>query len=113
MSLWISATPCLAKVTRENGKIVMEESDYRFFITRIQTLEAKSESLEKVLAEERASFDVYIDNVIKEREARKARDEKVRRSKLMPGIIVGGGFGSDSGKPQGVVGLGWKLLIGW
>ena len=45
----------------------MEEADYRFFITRIKTLEAENAALNKSIADERASFDVYVEGVQKER----------------------------------------------
>ena len=56
-----------AEVRRSNGRIVMEEADYRFFITRIKALEAENAALTKAIAEERSSFDVYVSNVQEER----------------------------------------------
>ena len=41
-----------AEVRRSDGKIVMEEADYRFFITKIETLSTENEALKRVLAVE-------------------------------------------------------------
>lgn len=118
---WVG--PVSAEVKRSNGKIVMEESDYRFFISRIVALEAETTALKNVLAEERASFDVYVLNVRKEREAHSGRsaayerriDElaedirSLRRQKILPGILVGGGM-NTKGNLEGFVGVGWKIF---
>lgn len=113
------------EVRQANGKIVMEEADYRFFITKIETLTAENEALKRVLSDERASFDVYVSNVQAERKARTELDrlnaekiarlekqaERMKRRQYWPGLIVGGGYGTDGDGVQGVVGLGWK--VGW
>ena len=124
------ATGCLLRpawpeVKRVNSKIVMEEADYRFFITKIETLSAENEALKRVLADERASFDVYAANVQAERKARTELDrlnaekaarlqkqiEALKRRQYWPGVIIGGGVGTDGDGVQGVIGLGWK--VGW
>ena len=48
----------------------MEEADYRFFITKIETLQAENAALKDALSNERASFDVYIAAVQQERKLR-------------------------------------------
>ena len=101
----------------------MEEADYRFFVTRIKALEAETSALKRVLEQERASFDVYMTNVRSERKARSELDklneakiarlsaqiERLRKQKYWPGLILGGGWGTDGDGLQGVVGLGWKV----
>jgi len=101
----------------------MEEADYRFFITRIQELEAEAGALRRTLEQERASFDVYVLGVEAERAAReelaalneaalaeaRAKLEQRRRREWLPGLIFGGGAGTDGDGLQGVVGLGWKV----
>ena len=117
--------PAWPEVKRSNGKIVMEEADYRFFITKIETLQTENESLKRVLSDERASFDVYVSNVQAERKARVEVDlmqaervarlqkqvEDLKRRRYWPGVIIGGGYGTDGDGVQGVIGLGWK--VGW
>ena len=112
-----------AEVRRSDGKIVMEEADYRFFITRIGELQAEADALRRVLEQERASFDVYASGVQAERAAREALDRmnagevtrlrkelgRMERRRWWPGLIVGGGYGTDGDGVQGVVGLGWKV----
>lgn len=112
-----------AEVRRSDGKIVMEEADYRFFITRIGELQAEADALRRVLEQERASFDVYVSGVQAERAAREALDRmnagevarlrkelgRMERRRWWPGLIVGGGYGTDGDGVQGVVGLGWKV----
>lgn len=101
----------------------MEEADYRFFITRIEALEAETAALRRVLEQERASFDVYVSNVKAERKARVELDalnaeriarlerqaERMKRRQYWPGLIFGGGWGTDGDGFQGVAGLGWKV----
>ena len=105
----------------------MEETDYRFFITRIEitrieTLQAENTALKDVLAGERASFDVYIATVQQERklrsEERKLLEESlsrkmasVRRQRYIPSLIFGGGVGTEGNGAQAFIGLGWK--VGW
>ena len=112
--------PAIAEVKRSNGRIVMEEADYRFFITRITSLEAENTALKKVLEYERASFDVYIASVQQERKLHseerqlleKRLSEKlasVRRQRYIPSLIFGGGVGSEGNGAQAFVGLGWKV----
>ena len=122
------ATPCFVRpawpeVRRSDGKIVMEEADYRFFLTRIEALEAETAALKRVLGQERASFDAYVSNVKAERAARVELDrmnaeeiarlqkqaERMKRRQYWPGLIFGGGYGTDGDGVQGVVGLGWKV----
>ena len=126
MSLWLLATLCLttlptaAEVRQSNGHIVMEESDYRFFITKIETLQAENATLKDALANERASFDVYMATVQKERklrsEERKLLEESIsqkmaalRRQRYIPSLIFGGGVGTDGNGAQAFIGLGWKV----
>ena len=130
MSLLILGTGCLprpesaaAEVQRRDGRIVMEEADYRFFITKIETLTTENKALKRVLSNERASFDVYVSNVQAERKARVELDrlhaekiailqkqvEKLKRRQYWPGVIIGGGYGTDGDGVQGVIGLGWKV----
>ena len=101
----------------------MEEADYRFFITKIETLTTENKALKRVLSNERASFDVYVSNVQAERKARVELDrlhaekiailqkqvEKLKRRQYWPGVIIGGGYGTDGDGVQGVIGLGWKV----
>ena len=126
--MWMLATPCFVRpawpeVRRSDGKIVMEEADYRFFLTRIEALEAETAALKRVLGQERASFDAYVSNVKAERAARVELDrmnaeeiarlqkqaERMKRRQYWPGLIFGGGYGTDGDGVQGVVGLGWKV----
>ena len=115
-------TPTAAEVRRSNGRIVMEEADYRFFITRIKTLEAETAALTKAIAEERSSFDVYVSSVQAERtlhaeqvalheqriEQLSWRIRRLNRQKVLPGLLVGGGM-STHGDLEGFVGIGWKI----
>ena len=100
----------------------MEEADYRFLITRITTLEAENASLKDVLKSERASFDIYMTAVQRERklhsEERKLIEEKysknlaaINRHRYIPSLIFGGGVGSEGNGAQAFIGLGWK--VGW
>ena len=122
MATLCCATPVTAEVRRSNGRIVMEEADYRFFITRIKALEAENAALTKAIAEERSSFDVYASSVQEERKLRAEQaalyerrvDElsedvrRLKRQKALPGILVGGGM-NTKGNLEGFVGLGWKI----
>ena len=94
------ATPVTAEVRRSNGRIVMEEADYRFFITRIKALEAENAALTKAIAEERSSFDVYVSNVQEERKLHAEQtalyerrvdelSEDVRRLKRQKALLSG------------------------
>ncbi|MBQ9565202.1 MAG: hypothetical protein IJU98_06395 [Synergistaceae bacterium] len=107
---------------RSNGHIVMEEADYRFFITKIETLQAENVALKNALKAERASFDVYISTVQQERKLRteerqlleKRLNEKlsaIRRQRYVPSLIFGGGVGTEGNGAQAFIGLGWK--VGW
>ena len=101
----------------------MEEADYRFFITRIEALDAETAGLKQALKRERASFDEYIVNVQKERFARRELDvmrekkiaelekeaERAKQRRYIPGIILGGGYDFDGDGVNAVVGLGWKV----
>ena len=122
MATLCCATPVTAEVRRSNGRIVMEEADYRFFITRIKALEAENAALTKAIAEERSSFDVYASSVQEERKLRAEQaalyerrvDElsedvrRLKRQKALPGVLVGGGM-NTKGNLEGFVGLGWKI----
>lgn len=94
---------------------MMEEQEYRFFITRIRELEAENTSLREVLIRERASHDAYVVSVDRERaawgELRAALMRKIARYEnrvWIPGVILGGGA-TTRGELEGVVGLGWKI----
>ena len=101
----------------------MEEADYRFFITRIEALDAETAGLKQALKRERASFDEYIVNVQKERFARRELDvmrekkvaelekeiDRYKQRRYIPGIILGGGYDFDGDGVKAVVGLGWKV----
>lgn len=100
----------------------MEEADYRFFITRIKALEAENAALNKSIADERASFDVYVEGVRKERALHaeqtaiyeRRMDEladdvwRLKRRNALPGLLVGGGM-NTKGNLEGFIGLGWKV----
>lgn len=104
----------------------MEESEYRFFITQIRSLEATNSALSNNLKEERVSFDVYVQNqeIVREQwkrayDAQKSIEceyqtqiSKMKEKKYLPGIIFGAGSatGSDGGI-QVIGGLGWKIDI--
>jgi hypothetical protein len=102
----------------------MHADEYRFFITRIKTLEAENNSLHRVLKLERASFDEVIDAVkaanqarLEEREAAEARIEtleawikRYKAARWIPGVIGGGGV-TTGGDFEGFVGLGWKFNL--
>ena len=114
--------PATAEVRRSNGQIVMEEADYRFFITKIETLQAENAALKDALSNERASFDVYMASVQQERKLRfeerqlleKRFNEKmsaIRRQRYIPSLIFGGGVGTEGDGAQAFIGLGWK--VGW
>ena len=98
----------------------MEEANYRFFITKIETLQAENAALKDALANERASLDVYIANVQQERKLHseerelmeKRLNEKlsaIRRQRYIPSLIFGGGVGTDGSGAQAFIGLGWKV----
>ena len=100
----------------------MEETDYRFFIARIETLQAENAALKDALNSERASFDVYITAVQQERklhsEERQLMEKRlsdtlsaIRRQQYIPSLIFGGGVGTDGDGAQAFIGLGWK--VGW
>ena len=112
--------PAAAEVRRSNGHIVMEEADYRFFITKIETLQAENTALKNALESERASFDVYIAGVRQERKLHseerqlleKRLNEKlsaIRRQRYIPSLIFGGGVGTEGNGAQAFIGLGWKV----
>ena len=117
----MTARQTAAEVRRSDGRIIMEEADYRFFITRITTLEAENASLKDVLKSERASFDIYMTAVQRERklhsEERKLIEEKysknlaaINRQRYIPSLIFGG-VGTEGNGAQAFIGLGWK--VGW
>ena len=100
----------------------MHADEYRWFITRIKTLEAQETSLRKVIQIERASFDELAWHVTSADKARKAErlaaDSRIKeleaqvraygRKKWIPGVVAGGGP-TTGGGVQGFVGLGWKV----
>jgi hypothetical protein len=102
----------------------MHVDEYRFFATRVKTLEAETASLKDILARERASFDAVAQAAKEADNAR--RDERVafevrlkdlerqiakgNTSRWLPGIIAGGGL-SSRGDVEGIIGLGWKVPI--
>lgn len=122
LAILCCATPVSAEVKRSNGRIVMEEVDYRFFITRIKALEAENAALTKTITEERSSFDVYVSSVRAERtlhaeqatlyeqriEQLSWKIRRLNRQKALPGLLVGGGM-STHGDLEGFVGIGWKI----
>ena len=115
MATICSGMPAWAEVQRLDGRIVMEEADYRFFITEIQVLRAENAALRKSLDQERADQDLHFAGLAKERAAKDALIEELRakitrllRARAYPGIILGGGL-TSGGRGEGVVGLGWKL----
>ncbi len=121
-TLCLTTLPTVAEVRRSDGHIVMEESDYRFFITKIETLQAENATLKDALANERASFDVYVAAVQQERklrsEERRLLEENnsrkmaaLRHQRYIPSIIFGGGVGTEGSGAQAFIGLGWK--VGW
>jgi chromosome segregation ATPase len=110
----------------------MHVDEYQWYITRIKTLDTEVASLKDVLKRERASFDEVADTAEKadkarqeEREAAKARireleasvaalEKTVKRyrdARWIPGVIGGGGVGTN-GDAEGFVGLGWKIDLG-
>lgn len=116
--MFLLADTVRAEVRRENGRIVMEESDYRIFISTITELNAEASALRRSLASERASFDEYVRNVQNEREARQEldalKDAKIKRlegRRWLPAPIVGGGWNTEGDGFKAMVGFGWRL--GW
>lgn len=117
-------TTAHSEVRLENGKITMHPDEYRFFITRIKTLEAEAASLKEMLVREREAFDELATKAMAlevaveaEREAWGIRIRELegtiksnRASQWCPGVILGGGP-STGGGIQGVIGLGWKIGI--
>ena len=97
---------------------------YRFFITRIITLETEAEALRRVLEKERADFEGLAASVkeadkarLAEREASDARIKELERwiksyklKQFVPGVVLGGGTGNNGGA-QAVIGVGWKINI--
>ena len=107
--------PGSAEVRRADGKIVMEESEYRFFVTEIQTLRAENAALKKTIETERADQDAHFAGIETERGANarlvaelRAKIDRLLRARLYPGIIAGGGM-TTRGEAEGVVGIGWKI----
>jgi L-lactate utilization protein LutB len=109
----------------------MSESDYRAIISTAMEERAQKETLQRILKEERASFDVIIAEAKTLDEARKEERErsaaalaekdkrisqlegtikKLRRSVWFPGVI-GGVTADNGGKLEGAIGFGWKLSI--
>lgn len=107
--------PGSAEVRRADGKIVMEESEYRYFVTEIQTLRAENAALKKTIDTERADQDAHFAGIETERAANarlvaelRAKIDRLLRARLYPGIIAGGGM-TTRGEAEGVVGIGWKI----
>lgn len=112
---FVALPQATAEIRRADGRIVMEEADYRLLITEIQTLKAEAAALREVVEKERAGQNEYIVRVSLERQAKEAligaqkdRIDRLTRQKWYPGIIAGVG-GTWEGEVQGVVGLGWKI----
>lgn len=107
--------PGSAEVRRADGKIVMEESEYRFFVTEIQTLRAENAALKKTIETERADQDAHFAGIEAERAAKdkliaelRAKINRLLKARMFPGIIAGGGM-TTRGEAEGVVGIGWKI----
>lgn len=107
--------PGSAEVRRTDGKIVMEESEYRFFVTEIQTLRAENAALKKTIETERADQDAHFAGIEAERAAKdkliaelRAKINRLLKARMFPGIIAGGGM-TTRGEAEGVVGIGWKI----
>jgi hypothetical protein len=106
----------------DENTVSMHVEEYRFFITRIKTLEAENESLHHVLKLERASFDEVTDAAKAANEARleerEAADSQIKKletwikhykaAQWQPGVIGGGGV-TTGGDVEGFVGVGWKM----
>lgn len=112
---FVALPQATAEIRRADGKIVMEEADYRLLITEIQTLKAETAALRAVVEKERAGQNEYMVRVSLERQAKEAlfeaqkdRIDRLTRQKWYPGIIAGVG-GTWKGEVQGVVGIGWKI----
>jgi hypothetical protein len=116
-------TTALSEVKKIDAEHVsMHVDEYRFFITRIKVLETEGASLKQILRMERASFDEVVRTVNavdkarqEEREAADARIKELevwiknyKTARRWPGVVLGGGIGSR-GKPEGFVGLGWRV----
>lgn len=107
--------PVSAEVRRADGKIVMEESEYRFFVTEIQTLRAENAALKSTIEKERADQDAHFAGIEAERAAKdkliaelRAKINRLLKARMFPGIIAGGGM-TTRGEAEGVVGIGWKI----
>ncbi len=107
--------PGSAEVRRADRKIVMEESEYRFFVTEIQTLRAENAALKKTIETERADQDAHFAGIEAERAAKdkliaelRAKINRLLKARMFPGIIAGGGM-TTRGEAEGVVGIGWKI----
>ena len=115
MVMLCSVTQVSAEVRRSDGKIVMEEAEYRFFVTEIHTLRAENAALKKTIETERADQDAHIAGIETERAANarlvaelRAKIDRLLRARMFPGIIAGGGM-TTRGEAEGVVGIGWKI----
>jgi hypothetical protein len=112
----------------EKGQITMTEQDYRGLIVLLEGSKAENSSLRKIISEERASFDVILNDIktleqarLAEREAAEARikaleellktQEKLvkhyKAARWIPGLI--GGVKPDDGGAELFIGAGWKL----
>lgn len=110
-----SVTQGSAEVRRVDGKVVMEEVEYRFFITEIQTLRAENAALKSTIEKERADQDAHFAGIETERAAKdkliaelRAKIDRLLKARMLPGIIAGGGM-TTRGEAEGVVGIGWKI----
>jgi hypothetical protein len=93
----------------------MEEVEYRYFVTEIQTLRAENAALRKTIETERADQDAHFAGIETERAAKdkliaelRAKINRLLKARMFPGIIAGGGM-TTRGEAEGVVGIGWKI----
>ena len=101
----------------------MTISDYRTFVTEIESLKVANESLTNSLKKEEENVKNLIASIMKIEETskneRKAANEriaylekqitKMRTRNFVPGII--GGVTYDDYQVQGTIGIGWKLNL--
>lgn len=119
------ATMACSEVKVDGKKATMHVDEYRWYITRIKTLEAENTSLNKILIMERVSFDELAQEVAsadqarqKERSAATSRIKELEAQvrayndkKWIPGVVAGGGSTTSGSNVQGFIGLGWKVDI--
>ena len=119
----ISSLAAEAEIKLANNVITMTISDYRTFVTEIESLKAANESLTNSLKKEEENVKNLIASIMKIEETskneRKAANEriahlekqitKMRTRNFVPGII--GGVTYDDDQVQGTIGIGWKLNL--